>query len=249
MKLGFFDSGMGGLYMMEACREQYPGHEYVYLGDTKNLPYGPKNVDEILRDITPCLLFLIENEQCDYVVIACNTAGAQSLSLFLDRYPQYISTIINIVDITKQYFEIAFPELEYAFVLSTQRTATSKVYERIGKKVYQIPMPGLVDLIEENNYPAALILVNDALSYYESIPLVLLGCTHYSYLKEILEEKYPDSIILSQDEILIAHFSHIIKKNIDENKSKTKYYVTGSADDYTARHSYTFHQINFKNNS
>src|SRR5690606_13256522 len=166
MTLGFFDSGMGGLYMMEACMKIYPKHDYIYLGDTKHLPYGPKKVREILDHMTPHLLFLLEEKECDYLIVACNTASSQSLHLFLDAYPRYKNRIINIVSITKQYFLNSTIKNEPLLVLATERTVASRVYEDITKKVHQIPMPGLVDLIERDNRKSALVMMQGALSNY-----------------------------------------------------------------------------------
>lgn len=246
MKLGFFDSGMGGLYMMEACRDAYPNHDYVYFGDTKNLPYGPKNVVDILNHMTPCLLFLLEEERCDYVVVACNTAGAQSLELFLKQYPHYESFIVNIVDVTQNYFKLNYSNLHVAHVLATQRTVSSSVYSELASTTHQIPMPGLVDLIEADKHEAAVLLVSDALSYYNEISLLLLGCTHYVYLKDVLQKNYPNTKIIGQDEILIDFFSHTLKPSLEVGTYY--YYVTGDASSYSKRHHLNFQSIAFKNN-
>jgi glutamate racemase len=103
MKIGFFDSGMGGLFMMQSCIEEYRNHEYVYVGDTKNLPYGPRDSVEIFELMSPYILWLFNEQKCDYVVLACNTASAQSLDMLIQKYPEYKKRLINIVTLTQSY--------------------------------------------------------------------------------------------------------------------------------------------------
>jgi glutamate racemase len=78
MKIGVFDSGLGGLVITKALREILPNYDYVYYGDTANLPYGEKTSEQILAYTIDAIKFLI-NQNCGLIIIACNTATSISL--------------------------------------------------------------------------------------------------------------------------------------------------------------------------
>ena len=250
MKLGFFDSGMGGVFMMQECIKALPYNNYVYLGDTANLPYGPKSSEDILKYMTPCLLWLIEEQACDYLIVACNTASAQALGEFIKNYPQYQNKIINIVEITQEYLQNQVAFYEEILVLATQRTVTSKVYENIDNhSMKQLAMPGLVDLIELDDRGGALSMVKDALSYYPKVNYLLLGCTHYVYLEENLKEQYPDITILGQDSILTSYLKKHLQGNVSsEENGVHEYYVSGDPEVYSKQFNTLFHKIILKKN-
>jgi len=215
MKFGFFDSGMGGVFMMQACLQKFPGHDYVYLGDTKNLPYGPKESLDILTCMEPHILALIVEHQCDHVFIACNTASAQALDLFFEKYPQYKNKVHNIVEMTHNYFTNLGGSLKSTLVLATHRTVASNVYKNLlGSPVYQQEMPGLVDLIESQEYDDGMVLIEYAISYYPDSENILLACTHYIALKKHISKKYPTIEIKGQDEVLINYMQQFPVANV-----------------------------------
>src|SRR3989344_1802197 len=74
MKIGIFDSGLGGLIIARAIRETMPEYDYVYLGDTKRVPYGNKSHEAVLEFTKECVDYLLRKENCAIVIIACNTA-------------------------------------------------------------------------------------------------------------------------------------------------------------------------------
>jgi len=200
MKIGFFDSGMGGLFMMQSCSETYPNHNYIYVGDTQNLPYGPRKSQEILGLMSPYLLWLLEVKKCDYVLVACNTASAQALESFINVYPKYSEKIMNIVHLTQNYLQANIPQTKTLLVLATKRTVESQVYQKNGTE--QLAMPGLVDLIELGDRKGAFAMLTNALSYYPEINYVLLACTHYVALFETLKNFYPEIQFITQDSII-----------------------------------------------
>src|ERR1700722_1467195 len=89
MKIGIFDSGLGGLGVSKAIMAKLPKYDYVYLGDTKNLPYGNKSQSQIFSLTTKALRFLFAQD-CKLVIIACNTSSAKALRKiqreFLPKY-------------------------------------------------------------------------------------------------------------------------------------------------------------------
>ena len=77
-RIGFFDSGVGGLTILEACLEAGIEGEFLYLADTRNMPYGEKSLTEILHISQQCIQWLVQQE-VDYIIVACNTAAATLL--------------------------------------------------------------------------------------------------------------------------------------------------------------------------
>ncbi len=245
MKLGFFDSGLGGLLMMESCKKKYPNHQYVYLGDTKNLPYGPRSSEDIESFMSPYICYLLEDQNCDYVFIACNTASVRALPLFKRKYSHYTNKVIGIVKPSCDFLKSTLRSADELLVLGTQGTVASNLY-RVLPKIQQVAMPGLVELIEENKKKEALVLVQDALTYYPNITHVLLGCTHYSWLKQDLKKYYPNIYFISQDIVLCNVLQNLLKK---ESIQKTShYFVSSSSQEYIQKYNKNFIQIILKNN-
>lgn len=248
MKFGFFDSGLGGFLMMESCSSTYPQNEYVYVGDTAHLPYGPRDESEISAYMAPYLLWLLKEQKCDYVFIACNTASVKALPLFKKKFPAYSNKVIGIVEPTCDFLNKNIKKKDHLVVLATQGTVASGLYGFMSG-VNQIPMPGLVELIEENRRQEALILVQDALSYYPDTTHLLLGCTHYAWLQEDLSMLYPDFKIISQD-IILHEILEVLSKKIEYKKEyipDSRYFVSSDPVTYSQKYNKEFQHLKFKN--
>ena len=86
MKIGIFDSGVGGLIITKTIRELMPEYDYVYLGDTKRVPYGDKSHDTILKFTKEAMNYFFQKENCAIVIIACNTVSARALKKIQQEY-------------------------------------------------------------------------------------------------------------------------------------------------------------------
>lgn len=211
MKIGFFDSGLGGLFILKHVAEELPDYSYVFLGDTENVPYGGKSDEEIFTLVTRSLRTLFEHD-CLLVIFACNTASVTALYKvqhewlpreFPDR--KVLGVIIPTVE------EILAQPTERVALIATERTIRSGKYERElaarDTKIKLLPhaTPTLVPLIESDRLDEAkqevINIVRDKLIPHDPDTLVL-GCTHYSLLKDALREVFPHLRILSQDEII-----------------------------------------------
>lgn len=243
MKIAFYDSGLGGLLMTELVQKKYPNYNYVYVGDTAHLPYGPKDPIEILGYMEPYLLWLINSQLCDYVCVACNTASVKSLPLFIRKYPQYKKRFIDIVSPTQIYLENIN---QLTLVLATTGTVASGLYNG-NSFTTTIAMPGLVDLIEGGHIDTAIMMIDDVLSYYPNTKNIVLACTHYVRLKKNLTKKYSDIEFISQDNFII---NQIAEKNTINNsitKVTRDYFVTGDHEKYSQKYGYDFKHLNIFN--
>ncbi len=212
MKIGFFDSGLGGLTVMKAVASSMPQYDYEFYGDTANLPYGDKTEEEIY-ELTKAGVEDLFEKDCSLVVIACNTASAETLhklqdTFLVEEYPdrKILGVIVPMVE------EVVECNAKRALLIGTNRTIASSKYEREFEKfatkapeLISIATPGLVPLIESGHIEEAL---KEVLPLVEELinkggDSLILGCTHYTLLKEGIEECIGQSLmIFSQTEII-----------------------------------------------
>lgn len=219
MKIGFFDSGFGGLTMLRAVREVLPEYDYVFYGDTKHLPYGDKSEEEIYR-LTKNGLEELFHKGVTLAIVACNTASAETLrklqdTFLRDEYPGHkvLGVIIPTVEALVEL------HVKKALLIGTKRTAESGKYQKELSKIspklsiVTVATPKLVPLIEAGRVEEAL---NEARAAIDKrvgeVDAVVLGCTHYTLLKEALRACY-DIPIISQDEILPDKLKKYLKKH------------------------------------
>ncbi|MEY3783932.1 MAG: hypothetical protein RLZZ230_254 [Candidatus Parcubacteria bacterium] len=211
MKIGFFDSGLGGLTILKAVAKELPQYDYVYYGDTANLPYGDKTEEEIYR-LTQIGMEYLFAADCLLIVIACNTASAETArrlqnEFIPDKYPD--RKILGIIIPTIEVLD--YEEVTKVTLIGTKRTVESAKYVRelelknnSNVQFSQIATPELVPLIELGEIEVA---VTAAITRIESeageSDVVVLGCTHYTQIKEGLRAHFGDEkCIISQDEVI-----------------------------------------------
>src|SRR3990167_8800431 len=86
MRIGIFDSGLGGLVVARAIRKAMSQYDYVYLGDTKRVPYGNRSGETVFEFTRECVDYLFRKENCAIVILACNTASARALRKLQQKY-------------------------------------------------------------------------------------------------------------------------------------------------------------------
>jgi glutamate racemase len=122
MKIGIFDSGVGGLIVTRAIRNAMPQYDYVYLGDTLRVPYGNRS-QKVVREFTEdAINYLFEKENCALVILACNTASAQALRYLQKKYPnkKILGVLIPAAEEAAKYSRVG--------VLATVGTVNSKSF-------------------------------------------------------------------------------------------------------------------------
>ena len=213
MKIGIFDSGLGGLIIARAIRKTMPEYDYVYFGDTKRLPYGDKSHEAVFEFTREAVDYLFRKEDCVMVIIACNTASARALRQIQQEYlPKNFSD--------RKVLGVLIPAAEEAAkyervgVLATLGTVASETFpieiNKLNKntEVFQNPAPMLVPLVEDGENELAKPFLVKYLRPFASKKLdaLVLGCTHYPILKKeikkIMQEKNRGIKIISQDEIV-----------------------------------------------
>jgi len=195
--LGVFDSGVGGLTVLKALRRRMPHRDFVYLGDTARVPYGRKP-PEMVRAFAEGIAELLCGMGVDGVVVACNTASAVALPNLQERCEVPVWGVIE-------------PGVEAATratrtgrvgVIGTAGTIASGAYQRRlemrGMTVWAQACPMLVHCVEEGlaESEEAELLVRHYLSGRPEIDALILGCTHYPLLRNVIQRIAGDGVQL-----------------------------------------------------
>lgn len=215
MRIGVFDSGIGGLSVLKNLYKHYPNNEYIYYGDTINLPYGSKTKEELNRLSAQDVEFLLD-KKVDIIIIACGTVSSNCLDYLKNRYhvPIYdiITPTINYLN-NSNYSNIG--------VIATERTIDSKVFKNnINKNIQEIKTPLLVPLIENNKLDELdNVLDNYLKEYIDKIDILVLGCTHYPIIKDSINKYFNNKVeLLDMSNLLLD------KIKDDKNSSITIYF-------------------------
>lgn len=183
--IGVFDSGIGGVTVLDSLIEVMPNEDFIYLGDTLNCPYGTKTPNEIANLVTNVTKYLLK-QNVKAIVIACNTATANSAHLKdITNVP-----IIGVIEPTAlKALEIT--QNRKIAVLSTQATLDSKSYYNLLKKddteIFPLACPEFVELVEAGqiNTPSSFKVVDEKLQSVKdkNIDTFVMGCTHFGLLE------------------------------------------------------------------
>ncbi len=221
MNIGFFDSGLGGLLMLKAVAKALPQYDYVYYGDTANLPYGDKSEDHIY-ELTKKAISELFARDCALVIVACNTASAESIRKLQDTYlkeefPE--KKILGVIVPTVE--EVVEGGHSRAVLIATKRTVESGKYARELNKLNNtiqltsVSTPELVPLIELGEDEAATASVIHTLEREaREGDVAILGCTHYILLKDALRNHFGNRlVVISQDEVIPKKLSDYLNRH------------------------------------
>lgn len=203
-KIGVFDSGYGGLTILDAIRKKLPQYDYLYLGDNARAPYGTHSFDVIYRYTLQAVKYLFEQD-CALVILACNTASAKALRTIQQHDLPLINKSraqkVNVLGVIRPTVE-AVPTITktgHVGILATPATVSSESYvlelEKIAPDltIVQHACPLWVPLIEagEHNEPGAKYFIGkylrEILAKDPQIDTLVLGCTHYPLIKERID--------------------------------------------------------------
>lgn len=188
MKIGVFDSGVGGLSVADAIKKALPEHQIIFVNDIKNLPYGVKSPDQLLTFVTPILRDLV-NQGCKVIVIACNTVSTS----IIERLRDIIKVpLIAMEPMIKPAAEKT--KTGVIAVCATPTTLASKRYAYLketyapGVKVIEPDCSDWALMIESENINTAKInrIIDDICE--KNADVIVLGCTHYHWIEELIKE-------------------------------------------------------------
>lgn len=195
MKIGVFDSGYGGLTILQEIRRLLPEYDYIYLGDNARAPYGTRSFDVIYRYTLEAVRYL-HTQGCRLIILACNTASAKALRTIQQR--DIDPDTLRVLGVIRPTIEAVASE-QHIGILATPGTVNSDSYViELGKvnsdiHVTQQACPMWVPMIEngEHRSPAMTYFVDKYLSALlardPQIETILLACTHYPVIRDQIE--------------------------------------------------------------
>jgi glutamate racemase len=213
-RVGVFDSGIGGVSVLKELI-QLPIAEFIYAGDTANLPYGEKTPEQITQFTTDAIGYL-QLRGVTTVVIACHTASVIAYEVVRKEFPDLL--ILNVADPAVQAAVTATHNKRIG-VIATPATIASRVHEQkiltLAPETTVVPMacPKLVPLIEAG---ASTQAISSALDEYlqpliaQGIDTLIIGCTHYELIKELIAEKIGLIKIISTPELMKEKLAQLL---------------------------------------
>ncbi len=222
IRIGVFDSGLGGLTVVKALLRALPGGEILYIADTLHAPYGEKSHDEIRHFSFKITQYLIDHHQINALVIACNTATSAAITPLRKRFPTL--PIIGTEPGIKP--ALSLTKTHRVGILATPATLSGDKYQDLANHLYngtdvtlyEQACPGLVEQIESGKIdtPKTSIMLEQWLSPMRKagVDTLVLGCTHYPLAAEAIRQTmgYPVTLIETGEAIAkrlrsLIHFS------------------------------------------
>lgn len=238
-RIGLIDSGLGGLTILNTLIGKL-SVEYIYLADTKNLPYGNKSKQELIDLAERNIEFLLSRD-VDFIVVACHTLSALALESIKKKYSTIpimgmVDPVIDFIAQQKQSKIIG--------VMATQATIASRYYEKrlteidSSLTVVSQACPLLASIIEQNylNQSAIKKMITEYIEPLQKagIDTLILGCTHYSLMQQYIRERFNSNVdIISADRVL-----NTILKNKSAHlvhEAKISFFVTGDNNNFVDR--------------
>ena len=234
--IGVFDSGYGGLTILDKIREVLPEYDYIYLGDNARAPYGTRSF-EVVYEFTRQAVNKLFDMGCHLVILACNTASAKALrSIQMNDLPQ-IDPARRVLGVIRPTVECVgeISKNQHIGVLATAGTIKSESYPlEIHKLFPEIQVSGTacpmwVSLVENNESQdegADYFIrkyIDQLLSKDPQIVTVILGCTHFPILLPKIRQYIPDHIsVIAQGEYVAESLKDYLKRHPEMDAKCTK---------------------------
>lgn len=236
--IGVFDSGVGGLTVLNRLLKVLPEQTYIYLGDTARVPYGNKSKETVQQYALQCSQFLVD-QGAKLIVVACNTASAVALEYIRNLIP---IPIIGVIDGAAEVAVHVTKNLSIG-VIGTKATIRSEAYKKAIVKqstkevsITSVACPLLVPLVEENwqYHPSTeLIIAEYAIPLHQnSIDTLVLGCTHYPMLKQQFMKEFPGVTLVDCGQSTAELVRKIVPMPTNSNEetfnptTKVEFYIT-----------------------
>ena len=215
LRIGVFDSGLGGLTVVRALSQVIKGAELFYIADTKNAPYGEKSKKEILQYSLDITQYFLQKHHIDALIIACNTATSAAIQMLRKKYPELI--IIGTEPGIKPAIEQT--RTGKVGVLATPATLRGDKYQQLACTIvtqqnielFEQSCPGLVEQIEkgeiESSQTKEMLECWLAPMRENSVDTIVLGCTHYPLVASLIKE-------VMQYELTLIHTAEAISKRL-----------------------------------
>jgi|SRR5699024_6310244 len=200
MRIGFLDSGIGGITVLHQALKYLPNEDYIFYADTSNVPYGEKPKEDVKNYIFNAVNSLA-HQDVKALVVACNTATSIAID---DLRKMYDFPILGIEPAVKPAVQNRARSQNKVLVLATRLTLREEKFHNLVKKIDHhdivefLALPGLVELAEQFEFRKEKVIpyLKEALSAFDitRYGTIVLGCTHFSYFADSLRELFPKEI-------------------------------------------------------
>ncbi|MEW5818548.1 MAG: glutamate racemase [Cyanobacteriota bacterium] len=235
--IGIFDSGVGGLTVIKELNRFLPNENIVYFGDIARVPYGSKTPEEILSIVREIIDWML-SFNVKAVAMACNTSSALALDTVRREYD---IPIFGLIKPTANYIYYLENKPKKVGVIATQATVKSKAYSKEIKKllpdveVIEIACPGLVEIIESGQIKSK-VAYREVEKFIkplikEKVDKIILGCTHYPFVSDLINEIYPkEKLLINPAEYMVREIMAVLESlginNIFNPSPVKQYYVS-----------------------
>lgn len=236
--IGVFDSGYGGLTILSELKKSLPEYDYLYLGDNARSPYGTRSFDVVYEFTLEAVEFLFA-QGCELIILACNTASAKALrtiqqQILPNKYPG--KRVLGVIRPTSEIVG-NFSKSKHIGIVATEGTIKSESYLieiekffpelNVSQKACPMWVPLIENALHETEGGKWFVEndVQELLAQDSSIDTILLACTHYPLLSEIIEGSVSNKVkIISQGEIVAKSLKDYLARHpeIDLNCSKNR---------------------------
>ncbi len=250
MRIGIFDSGMGGLSVLHEAYHVLPDQEYIFYADTDHVPYGTKSDEQIKEYVEEITKFLI-SKQVDAIVIACNTATSVAVAGLRKHYD---IPILGMEPAVKPAVESTGSDsrvLVMATPVTLREEKLANLLSRVdvGHRVDLLEMPRLVEFAEREEFDS-----DEVRKYLESsfgrfditkYSALVLGCTHFNYFKPLYREILGDKIKLMDGNAgTVRHLGDVL--HIDINNTEDKEMIFNTPQDIVVGHHTSYYESGYE---
>lgn len=230
MRVGIFDSGIGGVSVLKSLLDAKLFEEIIYYGDTARVPYGTKDKETIIAYSLQALDFFIPFE-LDLLIIACNTVSAYALEILREKAPYPVIGVIEAGVLALQN-KVSNKDSSI-LVLATQATTNSQAYPNALKAlgyehIQAIATTLFVPLVEEGIYEGE-ILEATLKYYFHSITTppkaIILGCTHYPFISKAISKYFKEkSLLIHSGEAILQQLKSTLSLSPHNKEAKLSFY-------------------------
>ena len=191
LPIGVFDSGVGGISVLRELVALMPNENYIFFGDSANAPYGTKTLEQVVELVRNDAKFLYD-QGVKALVVACNTATSAGIQMLRDQYTDI--PVIGIEPALKP--AVLSSEHPTVLVMATPMTLREEKFHRLMQRfeddadIVPLPCPGLMEFVERGELESEALeqYLQDLFAPYEKVDAVVLGCTHYPFVRGMIQK-------------------------------------------------------------
>ena len=199
LPIGVFDSGVGGVSILRELVKLMPNENYIYLGDSANAPYGTKTLEQVIELVSNDAKYLYD-KGVKALVVACNTATSAGIQILRENYTDI--PVIGIEPALKP--AVLFREHPTVLVMATPMTLKEKKFHALMERfeseaeIVPLPCPGLMEFVERGELESDRLeqYLKDLFAPFKKVDAVVLGCTHYPFVRKMIQKVLGESVVL-----------------------------------------------------